>query len=150
MIKRPNWDEYALLLAQTARLRSEDPWRKCGAAALRYDNSTAATGYNGTLPGLNLDWSDRPARQKFALHAERNCLNYVQPGECRLLATSYMPCAECLKEIAIKRIPRVVYAEEYELNGLESTTKEIRELAELFKIELVHLPITTSTEKVAS
>jgi dCMP deaminase len=149
MRKRPNWDEYALLLAHTASLRSEDPWRQCGAAALRYDNSTAATGYNGTLPGLDLDWTNRPARQKFALHAERNALVYVKPSECRLLATTYLPCVECLKEIALKRIPRVVYQEEYELNGQDSQSETVHELAKLFKIELIKLPPFSSTEKVA-
>ena len=140
MSKRPNWDEYALSLALVAQARSEDPWRQVGAAALRHDNSTAATGYNGTIPGVTVDWSDRPNRQKFAIHAERNCLNYVAPGECRLIACTYMPCPECLKEIAIKRIPRVVYAEEYQINGQESVTAQTKELADLFKIELVHLP----------
>lgn len=144
MSNRQNWDEYALGLASAASARSEDPWRQVGAAALRHDNSTAATGYNGTLPGLTVDWSDRPTRQKYVIHAERNCLNYVAPGECRLLACTYMPCPECLKEIALKRITRVVYAEEYSVNGLEPMTEQTRELADLFKVELVHLPSTSN------
>jgi dCMP deaminase len=146
-MNRINWDDYALGLAYAARVRSEDPWRQVGAAALRHDNSTAATGYNGTIPGVTVDWSDRPARQIYAIHAERNCLNYVKPGECRLIACIYLPCPECLKEIALKRIPRVVYAEEYEFNGLTSKTNDTTELAKIFKIELVRSSFLESNKK---
>ena len=142
--KRPNWDEYALILAHAASQRSEDPWRQVGAAALRFDNSTAATGYNGLPPGVTIDWSDREARQKYIIHSERNCLNYVKPGECRLLACTHMPCAECLLEIALKRIPRVVYAEEYKRNGILSVDEEAQELIARFKLEVVHLPYTST------
>ena len=146
--KRPNWEEYAMILAHAASTRSEDPYRQVGAAALRHDNSTAATGYNGPPPNVEIDWSDREGRQKFILHAERNCLNYVEPGECRLLACTTMPCEDCLREIALKRGPRVIFEQVYLRNGVDSMYQQIMDLAATFNIQLIHLP--QSIEKVAA
>lgn len=112
--ERPNWDEYALILAFAATFRSEDPFHKVGACALRHDNSIAGLGYNGALPGEEMDWSDRDARREHVIHAELNCLAYCRPGECRLLACTISPCNECLKQIARYGIKRVIYAQEYE------------------------------------
>lgn len=138
MNKRLTWGEYALGLAIAAMARSEDPWYKVGACALRHDHSTAATGYNGAPPGVAIDWSDRNKRRESVIHAERNCLNYVQPGECSLLATTCIPCGECLAEIKLKRIPQVVYRDLY-LTDPSLNEKWIAK-AKSFGIELIHLP----------
>ena len=45
--------EYAMALAEVASLRSEDPFRKVGAAALDADNRVIATAYNGLAPGFD-------------------------------------------------------------------------------------------------
>mgnify|MGYP006202264369 FL=1 len=73
--KRISIPEYAMALAQVASLRSEDPYRKVGAAALDADNRVIGTAYNGLAPGFDPPagfWDDREARQKFMLHAEIN------------------------------------------------------------------------------
>lgn len=144
--KRPSWEEYALLLAQAAMSRSEDPWELVGAAALRHDNTVAATGYNGLPPGITIDWSDRDARRKWVIHAERNCLNYVLPGDCRLIACTILPCPECLKEIAIKRIKKVVYIDTYKTIPL--VAEESMLFAEKYGIELVQLAHLSQENKV--
>ena len=67
--------QYAMALAHVASLRSEDPFRKVGAAALDFDNRVVGTAYNGLAPGFNAPdgfWNDRAGRQKFMLHAEIN------------------------------------------------------------------------------
>ena len=138
--KRLNWDEYALALAYTASIRSEDPYRQVGASALFHDNTIAGLGYNGPPPGIDIDWSDREGRQKYIIHAERNCLAKVKPGECRLLACTTMPCMDCIREIALKKIPRVVFREVYLRNGIEPMYEEILRLALHFGVELAHLP----------
>ena len=64
-----------MALAEVASLRSEDPFRKVGAAALDADNRVIATAYNGLAPGFDAPsgfWDDREGRQKFMLHAEVN------------------------------------------------------------------------------
>ena len=108
---RLDWDEYAVRLARTASLRSEDPYHKVGAAILRADNTVAALGYNGAPPGVNIDWTDRDERRKFVVHAEANALRYVHPGEGELIATTMMSCANCVLLIASYGIKRIVYAD---------------------------------------
>lgn len=128
-----NWDEYALELAEVARLKSKDPWVKVGACLLRHDNTVAGIGFNGFPAGMNEDWSDRDKRRMFVIHAEQNALRYVKPEECRLIATTLLPCNDCLRSIAGYGIKRVVYRETYDRD--ESTI----ELSNMFGIELIKL-----------
>lgn len=108
---RLTWDEYAMAFAETARSRSEDPYKAVGACLMRADHTVAAMGYNGAPAGVEVDWSDREARRPWVLHAEMNALRYVRPGEVETLATTYLPCYECMKVIASYGIKRVIYAE---------------------------------------
>jgi len=48
---RPNWDEYFMLQAELAKLRSNCITRQVGAVIVR-DHRQLATGYNGTPPGI--------------------------------------------------------------------------------------------------
>jgi len=49
--ERPPWDEYFMLQAELAKLRSNCMTRKVGAVIVR-DHRQIATGYNGTPPGI--------------------------------------------------------------------------------------------------
>jgi len=49
--ERPSWDEYFMLQAELAKLRSNCMTRKVGAVIVR-DHRQIATGYNGTPPGI--------------------------------------------------------------------------------------------------
>ena len=111
---RINWETYALELAFVASERSEDPYLKVGACILRHDNSVAGLGYNGAPPGIEIDWSDRDERRKRVVHAEVNALRYSEPGECRLLTCTHLPCNDCLRMIASYGIKSIVYTHEYE------------------------------------
>lgn len=135
-MSRPSWEEYALTIAYAASIRSEDPWGKVGACAIRHDNTVAGLGYNGALPGKTIDWSDREGRLKEVIHAELNCLAYCKPGECRLLACTLLPCGECLKTIARYGIKTVVYGQEYHRD------KSSLETAERFGIRLIKIELT--------
>jgi len=112
--KRPSWDEYAITLARAAATRSEDPYVKVGAVTLRKDRSVASLGYNGAPSGVELDWSDRDERRKRVLHAEANALRYIRPGELEggLLATTMVPCLECLKAARAQGVTEIVFAED--------------------------------------
>ena len=48
------WREYAMELAKTASLRSEDPYKKVGACALAEDGKVLALGYNGLASGKTI------------------------------------------------------------------------------------------------
>ena len=102
-----------MLLAYAASQRSPDPYIQVGAAAFRSDRSTAATGYNGALPGVELDWTDREARRPFVAHAEFNCLKYCQPGEVYYLYVTMLPCKNCLEIIHSFEVKEVVYDQLY-------------------------------------
>jgi len=128
-----NWDEYAISIADAVAKKSKDPWRKVGAALLRHDNTLAACGYNGFPADMDEDWSDRAYRRSFVVHAEQNALRYVKPGECKVIATTTLPCNDCLKAIASYGIKRVVYNETYDRD--ESTLS----LAKDFGIELINI-----------
>lgn len=133
MSERISWEKYALELAKVAALRSEDPYVKVGACVLRLDNSVAALGYNGAPAGIEIDWSNREQRLLRVLHAEVNCLRYIKPGECNLIAVTLLPCPECLKTIASYGIWTVIYGEEYDKGQFTHT------LAKEFDIKLVKI-----------
>lgn len=104
--------EYAMELAKTAASRSEDPYHTVGCCLVRHDHSIAALGYNGAPPGVEIDWTDRDARRAWVIHAEANALRYVRPGEVALMATTMMPCVQCVLLAAAYGIKQIVYREE--------------------------------------
>ena len=55
-VSRLSIPEYAMALAHVASMRSEDPYRKVGAAALDFDNRVIGTAYNGLAPGFAGVW----------------------------------------------------------------------------------------------
>lgn len=130
---RLSWEDYALALAKTASLRSEDPYKKVGACALRFDKSVAAVGYNGAPKGIEIDWSNRDERRKRVIHAEINCLSYCRPNEIWLLASTLLPCHTCMQTISSYGIKKIVYEEVYDKDDLTLT------LAKEFKIELIQI-----------
>ena len=132
--KRKSWEETALILAETiARCRSQDPYVQVGACAVLQDNSVSL-GYNGPPPGIEIDWSDRDKRVARMIHAEVNALRSVNPGECKFLAVTLLPCRNCMTFIASKGVKKVLFREVYERDDLAF------DLAQEFGIELVHMP----------
>lgn len=108
--------QYAMALAHVASLRSEDPFRKVGAAALDFDNRVIGTAYNGLAPGFDaLDgfWDDRDQRQKFMLHAEVNLCSLFKRGEVKLMASTTMPCTSCMQTLCAYGIKEIYYRDIY-------------------------------------
>ncbi len=108
--------EYAMMLAQVASMRSEDPYRKVGAAALDFDNRVIGTAYNGLAPGFKAPegfWDQRDGRQKFMLHAEVNLCSLFKRGEAKLIATTTMPCTACMQTLCAYGVKEIYYMEEY-------------------------------------
>jgi len=124
--ERVNIPEYAMSLAHVASLRSEDPFRKVGAAALDKDNRVIGTSYNGLAPGFNAPegfWNDRDKRQKYMLHAEVNLCSLFRRGEAKIVATTTMPCTACMQTLAAYDIKEVYFRDVYH----ESDAPEIAE-----------------------
>lgn len=120
---RINWDEYALIQAWSASLRSEDPYRRVGACALSYDNRVLGVAYNGLKSGTIVDtsfWNNRDFRRPFMVHAEANLLSLFKKGECKTIALTCSPCSSCATLIVAQDIKRVVCSEMYtDLKGIE-------------------------------
>ena len=137
MSKRISVPEYAMALAEVASLRSEDPFRKVGAAALDFDNRVIATAYNGLAPGFEAPpgfWDDREKRQKFMLHAEINLCSLFKRGECKTVATSTMPCTACMQTLCAYGIREVYYREVYKAS-------DAVEIAQTYGIKLEQVPL---------
>ena len=117
-----NWDEYAMEIAETASMKSKDPWHKVGAVILREDNSVASVGYNGFPQGVPEDWQSREKRRLLVIHAEQNALRYIKPGEGKTLYSTLLPCNDCMKTIAAYGIKRVLYRQNYETDKSSLTT----------------------------
>ena len=141
---RLNWAETAINLAyDIAKYRSEDPYVQVGAVIIKKDGSMFL-GYNGAPSGVDIDWSDRDARRERVLHAEANVLNFVKPNEVELLACTHLPCKECLKTIAQKRVSTVYYSEE--LKGYDSSLTF--KLAEEFGINIIKVNYEKAAQNI--
>jgi dCMP deaminase len=124
--------QYAMALAQVASLRSEDPYRKVGAAALDFDNRVIGTAYNGLAPGYDPPegfWDDREARQKFMLHAEINLCSLFRRGEAKLVACTTMPCTSCMQTLCAYGIREIYYRDVYHQS-------DAQEVADLYGVKL--------------
>ena len=113
------WDEYFMIQAMTAALRSKDPNTKVGCVIVDGDNHQVGMGYNGFVAGIDenqLPWgNDKSAsleHQKYGyvIHAESNALLHATRDlkGARAYVTLF-PCHECAKLIAGKRLKEVIY-----------------------------------------
>lgn len=118
--------QYAMALAHVASLRSEDPYRKVGAAALDFNHRVIGTAYNGLAPGFNAPpgfWDDREARQKFMLHAEINLCSLFRRGEVKIVATTTMPCTACMQTLCSYGIKEIYFHEIYKVSDAPEIAK---------------------------
>ena len=129
--------EYAMALAEVASLRSEDPFRRVGAAALDWDNRVIATSYNGLAPGFDPPkgfWDDRDGRQKYMLHAEVNLCSLFKRGEAKLIAATTMPCTSCMQTLCAYGIKEIYYRDVYE-------DSDASRIANLYCIQLEQIEV---------
>ena len=125
-------EEWWLELAEVAAKRSEDPYCKVGAVAIRPDGSIAAVSYNGAPSKIEIDWSDRNKRRQFVVHAETNLLRYIKPHECPNVAVTLAPCYDCLKNLASYGIKNIFFKDLYDKCDFEA----LKQMANLYKISL--------------
>jgi dCMP deaminase len=115
-MNRPSWEIYAMRLAETASLRSEDPFVAVGAAAFDKNNRVLGVAYNGLAPGkvvTDTFWADRDGRRPFILHAETNLLSLFKRGEGHMIACTLLPCPACARQIIAHDIKKVIYRDTY-------------------------------------
>jgi len=108
--------DYAMLMAKSAALRSEDPVHQVGAVALTSDGRIVATGYNGLASGVDAtfeQWHSQNWRLLHVVHAEMNLCSLFSRGEVATVVTTVAPCQHCAKVLIAHGIRYVVYESEY-------------------------------------
>ena len=132
--ERPTWDEYFMLQAELAKLRSNCITRHVGAVIVR-NNRQIATGYNGTPPGVKNCFdggckrcSDRmngkiksgeELDRCICNHAESNAIMHcailgIEAGtKDAILYSTFVPCIECTKMAITIGIKRIVCLDTY-------------------------------------
>ncbi|MDE1861860.1 MAG: dCMP deaminase family protein [Thaumarchaeota archaeon] len=126
---RPTWDEYFMLQAELAKLRSNCIARHVGAVIVR-DHRQIATGYNGTPPGVKNCYEGGCKRCQLRVegkiasgealdrcicnHAEANAIMHcailgIGSGtKDTTLYTTFVTCLECSKMAITTGIKRIV------------------------------------------
>lgn len=146
-IKRPEWDEYFMEIAEVAQKRSTCIRRNVGAVIVK-DNRILATGYNGVPSkiehcgerGCLRDKMNIPSGQRHELclgiHAEQNAI--VQAAYMGVsidggtLYCTNQPCVLCAKMLINAGVKRIVIKEGYP----DELAKEILDEAGL-QVELL-------------
>lgn len=130
--RRLSWDDYFMMLAETAALRSNCSRRAVGAVAV-VDGRVVSTGYNGTPSGVKNCFeggcprcaSDTPSgkglEECICVHAEQNVVaQAARHGIGINNSTVYVtlcPCLTCAKIMVSAGVREIVYGGSYPLEG---------------------------------
>jgi len=126
---RLDFDKYAIQLAKTASLRSEDPHRQVGAVALNQSKKVVGIAYNGVPSGFEMPTellNDRDKKRPYMLHAEMNLCSLFKYGEVETVAVTCFPCRYCFINLISHGVKRVIYEESY-------TDPETLDIASFYK-----------------
>lgn len=136
MSGRPSWAGWAIGIAEAASERSEDPFFRVGAVALRRDFTVAGIGYNGAPHGVQLDWQMRDDRRLRVIHAEVNALRTATVADMDggVVATTHIPCGSCLTVLASYRITLVWFLNTLDPNVYDH--EQLRSIADSCHIDL--------------
>lgn len=140
MDKRPNLDEYFMILAKVISTRSTCNSRHNGCLIVK-DKQILSTGYNGALPGCKhcSDYYIHPSSEPFcarrnmnishvnkqnfcvAAHAEANAVTQAAKKGISINGSiaycTLSPCYNCLKMMAVAGIKKIFYEYEYGSNN---------------------------------
>ena len=152
--ERPNWDEYFMLQAELAKLRSNCMTRQVGAVIVR-KNRQLATGYNGTPPGIKNCFDGGCKRCQLRMegkiesgasldrclcnHAEANAIMHcailgIEAGIAgAILYTTFVPCLECTKMAITIGIKKFVCLDSYPETDFELLKEAGVEVVQLDK-----------------
>ena len=147
---RPNWDEYFMLQAELAKLRSNCMTRQVGAVIVR-NHRQLATGYNGTPPGIKncFEGGCKRCQSGASLdrclcnHAEANAIMHcailgIEAGiEGAILYTTFVPCLECTKMAITIGIRKFVCLDAYPETDYELLKEAGVEVISLDKNKIV-------------
>ena len=132
--ERPTWDEYFMLQAELAKLRSNCLTRQVGAVIVR-DHRQISMGYNGTPSGIKTCYEGGCKRCQDRMegkiksgesldrclcnHAEANAIMHcailgIEAGnKDTVLYSTFVPCLECSKMAITIGIKRIICLDKY-------------------------------------
>ena len=130
-------EDFAIKVAETVFLRSEDPYKKVGCVILDKEKRFLSIGYNGVRPNQVVStnfWKDRDKRRAYMIHAETNALSCISRYQDPfLIASTLMPCSNCAINISSYGIKKVLYKEDYEKDMLA------KKIFKFYNIELIKI-----------
>ena len=138
--RRVDWDEYFMSIAAQVATRSTCDRKHVGAVIVR-DKMILATGYNGSMRGIehcdDVGHLMQEGHCVRTVHAEANAIvqaarNGVRTEGASIYVTA-SPCFSCFKLIANAGIARIVFGEFYR-------DERIFSFSEQLDIQLTHLP----------
>jgi dCMP deaminase len=139
-VKRADWDDYFMSIAQVVATRSTCQRKYVGAVLVR-NRTILSTGYNGSIRGMphctdagHMMENDHCVA---TIHAEANAIIQAAKNGVNIdggtIYVTASPCWNCFKQIANAGIRRIVYGEFYR-------DERIFSVAERLAIDLLHLP----------
>jgi dCMP deaminase len=155
--ERPNWDDYFMIQAILAKLRSNCLSRQIGAVLVK-NNRQISTGYNGTPTGILNCFEGGCKRcldrmtgviktgefleRCICVHAEANaimqCVMFGNAGNTHnaTLYSTLSPCLECSKMAITVGISRIVVLSKYAEDGTEVLKQANIQLSEMNPFKL--------------
>lgn len=135
-----SWEEYFMILALVASLKSKDSNTQVGAVIV--DNKTRkviSAGYNGFPRYLDDDKipQTRPEKYLYVVHAELNAILHAERElhGCTMYVSVY-PCSECMKAVIQTGIKTVVYLNELSGDDWQKSKEATEKMAELAGVEI--------------
>jgi len=128
---RPGKDEYFLLIADMAALRSTCIRRRAGCVLVDSKNHIVATGYNGGPSGFP-HCLDKPCEGAFsesgtdldrclAIHCEINAFLQLRSDDDLIMYITVTPCMSiCARVVCNSNVKRIVAREWYPQEGVEA------------------------------
>lgn len=112
-----SWDDRWMDMATLVASWSKDRSRKVGAVIVDERNIVVSLGWNGFPRGIDdtiESRHQRPAKYKYTVHAEMNCIlnirNHFSLDNCKMYVTLY-PCAHCAQSIIQSGIKYIIAPE---------------------------------------
>lgn len=139
--KRPDWDDYFMMIAELVATRSTCLRHDVGAVLVR-DKRILSTGYNGSPKGMKHCLEIGCIRDKLkipsgtraeicrAIHAEQNavvqCASYGISSKDSTVYCTHQPCTICTKVLIAAGVNRIVYKQPYPDKFAQSLLKEAK------------------------
>ncbi len=141
---RASWDEYFMQIARTVATRATCDRKHVGAVVVR-ERSILATGYNGSIKGLEhcseVGHMMEDGHCVRTIHAEANAILQAARNGVRIdgamIYVTASPCWPCFKMIANAGLKRIVFGEFYR-------DQRIFEFAQRLEIELLKVELAAA------